>query len=230
MKDRMPSALAQLPLGRRRILLGTLLGSVMLGAIGLIGPAVRAKPGERGTGSAPSPAAGEPSRRLAAVWFADIVGFTELSSRDEDGALAVSQELERLARAEVESHGGRIVKLLGDGVLSEFGSANAAVRAALGLQDSFSASEVVREKTRALRIGVHVCEVVASPDGDVYGAGVNFASRIESAAEPGRVAVSEDVAHQLRQRSEFSLAAMPPVRLKGLDAPSQLFVVDWNPT
>jgi class 3 adenylate cyclase len=229
-EDRMPRMLATLPRLEREVLLGALLGSVALGVVWMVGPTLRSKPRAPGSRFEPSPSATGPSRRLAAVWFADIVGFTHLSSRDEDGALALSRELERFARAEVETHGGRIVKLLGDGVLTEFGSVNAAVRAALGLQSSFSDSGVVREKGGKLRIGVHVCEVVASPDGDVYGSGVNIASRIESAAEPGRVAVSENVAHQLRQRAEFSLVAMPPVQLKGLDDPTQLFVVDWSAT
>jgi len=221
-RNRMPSVLAALPPGQRWLALGVLLGATALGGLWGIGPRLRRRTGAAG------PQAAAPSRRLAAVWFADIAGFTELSSRDEDGALAVSRELERLCRQEVETHGGRIVKLLGDGVLTEFASANAAVRAALGLQASFADSAVVREKERALRIGVHVCEVVATPDGDVYGSGVNVASRVESAAPRGRVAVSEDVAHQLRQRAEFSLEPMPPVQLKGLDGLTQLFVVDWS--
>jgi len=80
----------------------------------------------------------ERKRRLAAVWFADIVGYTELSSRDEDGALAVVDELQRLAREEVEPRGGRIVKFQGDAVLAVFDSTDSALDSALALQESFS--------------------------------------------------------------------------------------------
>jgi class 3 adenylate cyclase len=228
-RERMPGLLQTLPDGQRRGLLGILLGLAALGGVWLAAPVLGlgSRPGR------PPPAEGHaaagaarPSRRLAAIWFADIVGFTELSARDEDGALEVSKELERLTRQAVDTHGGRIVKLLGDGVLTEFGSANAAVRAALRLRAGFSASDVVRAKARALRIGVHLCEVVAAPDGDLLGSGVNLASRIESAAAPGKVAVSEDVAHQLRQRGEFRLTPMPPIELKGVQGLAQLFVVE----
>ena len=83
-------------------------------------------------------------RRLAAVWFADIVGYTDLSARDEEAALAVVDELQTLAREEVESRGGRIVKFVGDAVLTVFDSADAALRSALALRDAFTDSEVVQ--------------------------------------------------------------------------------------
>lgn len=230
-RARMPNLMQALPPVRRRLLMGALLGVFVLGGVWSAVPVLRLGRRSRSPGPEPDsqpPETAGPSRRLAAIWFADIVGFTELSARDEDGALEVSSAMEQLARQEVATHDGRVVKLLGDGVLTEFGSANAAVRAALGLQASFSESEVVRSRGRALRIGVHICEVVATPDGDLYGSGVNLASRIESAAEPGRVAVSEDVAHQLRQRAEFRLTPMEPVALKGVEGLAQLFVVEGS--
>ena len=69
-------------------------------------------------------------RHLAAVWFADIVGYTKLAARDENAALAVVDELQRIAREEVEARDGRIVKFQGDGVLSVFDSADASLRSA----------------------------------------------------------------------------------------------------
>ena len=168
----------------------------------------------------------ERTRRLAAVWFADIVGYTELSSRDEDGALAVVDELQRLAREEVESHGGRIVKFQGDAVLTVFDSTDAALRAALALQESFSASEIVQEKGCALRIGVHVGEIVEAEDGDVYGDGVNLASRIEGVASAGQIVVSEDVYRQVRQRGEHQLYPVGMVNVKGIAEPLKLYGFD----
>ena len=79
----------------------------------------------------------EGSRRLAAVWFADIVGYTELSARDQDLALRVVRELQRIARMQCDAPGGRVVKLLGNAVLAVFDSADGAVRAAVGLRDAF---------------------------------------------------------------------------------------------
>ena len=73
------------------------------------------------------------SRRLAAAWFADIVGYTDLSSRDEKAALRVVDELQRLASEEVESRRGRIVKFIGDAALATFDSANTALESATKL-------------------------------------------------------------------------------------------------
>jgi class 3 adenylate cyclase len=79
----------------------------------------------------------EIDRRLAAVWFADIVGFTPLADRDEDAALETVAEFQATARNAVESRGGRVVKFLGDGALAEFASARTALEAALDLCRSF---------------------------------------------------------------------------------------------
>ena len=124
----------------------------------------------------------ERKRRLSAVWFADIVGYTELSARDEDGALAVVDELQRLARDAVEPRGGRIVKFVGDAALTVFDSTDTALKAALALQESFSASDVVQEKDCALRIGVHIGEVAEGEDGDIYGDGVLFQNSNEASS------------------------------------------------
>ena len=81
----------------------------------------------------------KPRRRLSAVWFADIVGYTELSSRDEPAALALVQELQALAREIVEREfEGRIVKFIGDAILAEFDSTESAVRAAVALQERYA--------------------------------------------------------------------------------------------
>ena len=164
-------------------------------------------------------------RRLAAVWFADIVGYTDLSARDENAALEVVDELQRIAREEVESRDGRIVKFQGDAVLTVFDSADAALRAALALRDEFTGSEVVQRHECALRVGVHLGDVVEADDGDVYGDGVNVALRIEGQAEAGQVVVSEDVYRLLREQADHGFNPFGPVTLKGVAEPMWLYVV-----
>lgn len=158
------------------------------------------------------------ARRLAAVWFADVVGFTRLASVDEDTALAVVADFHRVARSEVERHGGRVVKLLGDGALAEFASAGSAARAALAVRRGFGSSGEGRE-VAAVRIGIHLGEVLASPDGDLYGDGVNTASRLHGTAAPGEVVVSDDVWRQLRRRPGFQFQSLGERSLRGLDEP-----------
>lgn len=166
----------------------------------------------------------ERNRRLAAVWFADIVGYTRLSAQDEDAALAVVDELQALSHQAVEGK-GRIVKFLGDAALAVFDSTNAALESAFALQKAFVESETVQSHGCSLSVGVHVGEVVESEDGDVYGDGVNMASRIEGVASAGQVVISEDIYRQIRNRATYNAESIGEYELKGVEKPAPLFVL-----
>ena len=167
----------------------------------------------------------EPGRRLAAVWFADIVGYTSLSARDEDGALAVVATFQRLAGETVEQHSGRIVKFIGDAALAEFASTDGAIRSALALMERFTESDDARRFGSTLRVGVNVGEVISSPDGDIYGDGVNLASRLQNQAAPGQVVASEAVHAQIRQRTVFRTEPLGNRAVKGIADPVTLYRV-----
>ncbi len=155
-------------------------------------------------------------RRLAAIWFADIVGYSELSHKDESRALEIIQLFQTMARRIVDQYGGNLVKFLGDGALAEFPSTEAAVRAACTLRTVFADQTVAKNLgDMSLHIGVHVGEIATSPDGDVYGDGVNATARIMNLAEPGQVLVSQDVWRQLRQRKEFEFGELDKHELRG---------------
>jgi adenylate cyclase len=163
--------------------------------------------------------------RLAAVWFADIVGYTRQATEDEERALRVVQAFQEAAREVVRRGGGRIVKFIGDATLAEFASTEAAVRAALQLRSA--CGEHARRagvECPTLRIAVHVGDVATTDDGDVYGDGVNLAARIVREVEPGEVWVSEDVWRQLRHRPRFTFEERGAPELKGLD-PVALYAV-----
>ena len=165
-------------------------------------------------------------RHLAAVWFADIVGYTRISSTNEGAALDLVRILRECTHASVQSAHGRVVKFLGDGVLVEFSSTDSAVRAALALRDSFTERAATEAVAATLRVGVHVGEVNDGDDGDIYGDGVNIASRLQSGALPGRVVVSEDVWRQLRPRTEYRFGALGEKELKGVTARVAVFDVE----
>ena len=141
--------------------------------------------------------------RLAALWFADIVGYSRLASRDEASALRLVELLRSIVDEILAEHGGRLVKGTGDGALAEFASADAAVRSALALERRFAEHANPIVPGARLRLGVHVGEVVPGGDGDLFGDGVNTAARLQQSAEPGEVLVSEDVWRPLRQRSQL---------------------------
>ncbi len=175
-------------------------------------------------------------RHLAAVWFADIAGYTSLSEQNEGEAVRLAHAFQRAARAVADRFGGRIVKSMGDGALAEFSSTEMAARSAFALHGAFAdAASEAGLRAGGLRVGVHVGDVAVTDDGDLYGDGVNVASRLQSAAVPGEVWVSEDVWRQLRRRPELQFDPRGEHELKGIGQPMQahaLSVLDeqgWTP-
>ena len=130
-------------------------------------------------------------RRLAAILAADVVGYSRLMERDELDVLA-RQKAHRteLFDPEIASRGGRIVKTTGDGMLVDFASAQEAVLCAVEIQSAMSGREAVSPEDRRIsyRVGVNLGDVVFD-GGDVFGDGVNVASRLEGLAQPGSVCI-----------------------------------------
>ena len=167
----------------------------------------------------------ESSRRLAAVWFADIVGYTTLSHTDEDGAILVVEAFQRLAAEIVPEYSGRVVKYVGDAALAEFASTDGAIRSALALVERFHDDPTARSRGMAIRVGVNVGEVISAKDGDIYGDGVNLASRLHDQAQPGQVVASEAAHAQIRQRPVFKTEALGEKAVKGVAASVRIFAV-----
>lgn len=166
------------------------------------------------------------SHRLAAVWFADIVGFSRLASKNEDEALKLVRLFQMASRGVAARFGGRIVKFIGDGALAEFPSTEAAIRAAHRLERDFrDRGEAAGLTTPALHTGVHVGEVATGPDGDLYGDGLNVAARLEAMAEPEQILASEDVWRQLKGRPGFRFEPLGERSLEGIDAPMSVYLV-----
>ena len=138
----------------------------------------------------------EPSRQLAAIMFTDIVGYTALMGEDEDKAI---QELERNLQIQIpliEENSGTFVKQMGDGILASFHSSLDAINCAVAIQ------EAIEEPSPQLRIGIHLGDILTK-DGEVYGDGVNIASRIESIAPPGGILISGQMMDTIRNKIQF---------------------------
>jgi len=161
---------------------------------------------------------------LAALWFADIAGYSARVVEDERGALQLVEILQALSRSTVQRHEGRVVKFLGDAVLAEFPSTEMAVRAAAVLSKEYAERSAKTGRAHDLRIGVHLGDVALDADGDLYGDGVNAAARIEAAVNPGQVVVSEDVWRQIRGREGFRFEPFGNRNLKGVGS-IDLYVV-----
>ncbi len=172
-------------------------------------------------------------RKLAAIMFTDMVGFSALSQRDEALALALLAEHRGILRNVFARHAGREIKTTGDGFLIEFPSALSAVQAAVAMQEALHARNVAcaPERVVKIRVGIHVGDVVAS-EGDIHGDGVNIAARIEPLAPSGGICLSEDVARAVRNKVSFPLSPLGPTELKNIDLPVSVFrvVLPWDAT
>jgi TolB-like protein len=169
-------------------------------------------------------------RRLAAIAMADVVGYSRLMEADEAGTLAVLKERRRMILEPiVRDRGGRIVKVMGDGVLMEFSSAVNAVEAALELQSRMAeANQPVTEGRRILlRIGINLGDVIGEGS-DLYGDGVNIAARLEVLAEPGGICISAKVHEELRGKVDFVFEDMGEVELKNIVKPVRVYRARTN--
>jgi len=139
-------------------------------------------------------------RRLAAIVAADVVGYSRLMQLDEAGTLAaLKARRKNILQPIVAKHNGRIVKLMGDGVLIEFASAVDAVECAVLLQEAMGAAnaDLPGDRRIRLRIGINLGDVMVEGS-DLYGDGVNIAARIEALADPGSIFVSRTVFNHVR--------------------------------
>jgi adenylate cyclase len=170
-------------------------------------------------------------RRLAAIMFTDMVGYTSLAQRNEALSLALVEEQRKLVRLILARHNGREVKTIGDAFMVEFASALDAVRCAYDIQRAIREFNVAmpEERRLVLRIGVHLGDVVAS-DGDISGDAVNIASRIEAMAEPGGVCLTRQVYDQVRNRFELPLSSLGETKPKNVATPIEVFrvILPWT--
>jgi predicted ATPase/class 3 adenylate cyclase len=157
-------------------------------------------------------------RRIVAVMFTDMVGYTALVQVDEHVGIDKRDRYWRALEAQHEAFGGTIVQRLGDGSMSMFPSALAAVQAAVALQRELSGQDV------PVRAGIHVGEVIVEPE-RLTGVAVNIAARIESFAVPGGVMLSDSVVEQVGNRNDVGVVPLGRYRLKNVGRPFDLYAV-----
>ena len=164
-------------------------------------------------------------RRLTAILAADIAGFSGLMSADEQGTYERfrSHRLE-LIDPLIAEHRGRIVKLMGDGFLVEFGSVVSAVECAVRIQRGMASRNggVPEGRQMKLRIGVNLGDVLVDGD-DIFGNGVNIAARLEAAAEPGAIYLSSEAHRQVRQAMNADFEDLGERGLKNIPEPVRIY-------
>jgi adenylate cyclase len=168
-------------------------------------------------------------RRLAAILAADVVGYSRLMGADEAGTLAaLKRHRETIFDPAVAAHNGRIVKLMGDGAIVEFGSVVDAVNCALSVQRSGASmpDEKAFQPTIVLRIGINLGDVIIEND-DIYGDGVNIAARLEPLAEPGGICISSIVNESVGNRIDVRFTDGGDISIKNIDRLIRIWT--WHP-
>ncbi len=164
-------------------------------------------------------------RRLAAILAADVVGYSRLIRADEEGTIAALKALRAdLIDPKIVEHHGRIVKLMGDGMLAEFASVVDAVRAAVETQRAVAErnADLPKDKRIEFRVGINLGDVVIDGD-DIHGDGVNVAARLEGLAEQGGICISGGVYDQVRDRIDVPFEDMGEQEVKNIDRPVRVW-------
>jgi adenylate cyclase len=169
------------------------------------------------------------NRKLAAILAADVVGYSRLMAADEVATLAaLKRHRELVFHPAVAAHNGRVVKLIGDGTIVEFGSVVDAVNCALSVQRSNGVlpEEALGQPKIVLRIGINLGDVIIQGD-DIYGDGVNIAARLEPLAEPGGICVSSIVNESIGNRIDVRFQDGGDISVKNIDRPIRVW--KWHP-
>lgn len=169
-------------------------------------------------------------RRLAAILAADVVGYARLVRVDEEGTIVRLTALRReLIEQRVAKNAGRIVKVMGDGILIEFPSAVDAVRCAAEVQQAmvFYNAAIPEAERLEFRAGINLGDVVIEGD-DIHGDGVNIAARLESIAPPSGLCISDAVHEQVRDRIGFTFRDLGKREVKNIDRPIRVW--EWRPS
>jgi class 3 adenylate cyclase len=167
-------------------------------------------------------------RRLAAILVVDVVGYSRLMGADETSTLRRLKALRReLLDPRILGARGRIVKSTGDGLIAEFPSPVRAVSCAVAIQRTMLTREagVSDDDAFRLRIGINLGDVVAEPDGDLFGDGINVAARLEPLAEPGGICISHTVHDQVRDKLHYPFEDRGKQAMKNIARPVGVFAL-----
>lgn len=166
------------------------------------------------------------TRKLTAILYADVAGYSRLTGADEEGThKALSNHLDTMTEA-IERHGGRVVHYAGDAVLADFGSVVSAVGCAVQVQSELALRNANSKDALKLefRIGINLGEVIVDRD-DIYGDGVNIAARLESLADPGGICVSASVFDQVKGKLDLGFEDMGLQKMKNIAEPVRAYAV-----
>ena len=159
------------------------------------------------------------ARHLAAIMFADIVGYTAIMQKNENQALQLLNHFKELVEELTPSHQGKIVQYFGDGCVLTFDSSTECVNCAIELQRLCNESIKI-----PVRVGMHLGEVIFH-NNNIFGDGVNIASRVESMGVPGGILMSKSIRDQIKNKAKFRVASLGRFAFKNVEEPMEVFAL-----
>lgn len=162
------------------------------------------------------------NRQLASILFTDIVGFTAMMGQDEEKALQVLDKNRKIQKRIIRKHRGKWLKEMGDGSMVVFYTATEAVAAAIDIQNA-----IQEHAEYNVRMGIHISEIFFT-DRDVFGDGVNVASRISEKASANEICISDTVFQNIRNREDLRIESMGEMTLKNVSYPVRIFKIDTS--
>ena len=169
------------------------------------------------------------TRKLAAILYADVAGYSRLTGEDEEGTHRIVAEYLDTIAGLVSGNDGRVVHYAGDAMLSDFASVVAAVKCAIEVQKELAArnADIPDDRKVRFRIGVNLGDVIVDRD-DIYGNGVNVAARLERLADPGGICVSGKVLEEVHGKVDVTFEDMGPQEVKNIAKPVQAYRVMFS--
>ncbi len=166
------------------------------------------------------------TRKLAAVMFTDIRGFSKKMARNETAAFELLRTHDALMRVIASKYEGKVVKSIGDSFMVDYASAVNAVKAAIDAQKRFWTFNKGKDELDMIevRIGIHLGDVMISGD-DMYGDGVNIASRIEAITEPNHICISSDIYNQVKNKMDIKVFRLGNIPLRNIPEPVEIFEI-----
>jgi len=199
----------------QKILGFSILALVIAGVIFIIWKVVKFF---KNRGGVKEPVEEEGKRQLSAIMFTDMKGYSKEMGHDEESTLKKIWRYEKAMKSIIHEHDGRVVKTIGDAIMGDFNSAVNAVKAAIEIQN------LLKKEDIKIRIGIHLGDVIHK-GGDIFGDGVNIASRIESICEPGLIYISEDVYSQVKGKIHAGFENLGSRPLKNIESPPRVYKI-----
>jgi class 3 adenylate cyclase/Tol biopolymer transport system component len=168
----------------------------------------------------------ESQTHLSVIMFSDIVGYSKMMQENEDLTMQLLSRHNQIVRDALSKHDGKEIKMMGDAFLVSFATVANAVRCAIDIQECFAKyNKSAAEKEKILlRIGIHMGDIVVK-DNDVFGDGVNIASRIEPLAEPGGICISQEVYNLVRHKLDLQVVSLGPKELKNIKEKIEIYEI-----